>query len=400
MRKITLAVLISIISFCAFGQVKKKTRVIVNGTPKAANGQPGVTRKRNIDKDNIVIDLASATTSVKYQVANNESFKVTFINLAPGAQYSLNDATTVKPISEGLDESALNPEFTGVASGAPDTSTAGREAAAAKQACDDAQAALDAATAETDFVKLFNKAKALNGCIVAANYEEFSTLNYNGGKALKLVNETLVITLTNTSTGKVWTITFDTKDEGKFLTTYGFTYIPYIFEKPKTFYAQPFSTTTTANGVTTTSTSYKLLQGSSETVFDFAPSVLFHYLAYNTDEWSFSYTGGVGININSTDNNGISPVAMAGGSLLFHQNIGLSFGFAFHMMNQLKGKYSPGQIVDTNLESSDINDKVVRFDPFISLTFRFSSSPFKSKAPAVVSGSSGSDQPTAPATDN
>lgn len=118
---------------------------------------------------------------------------------------------------------------------------------------------------------------------MAADYEEFSTLNYNGGKPLKLVNETLVITLTNTKTGKLWTITFDTKDEGKFLTTYGFTYIPYIFEKPKTFYAQPFTTTTTTGGATTTSTAYKLLQGSSETVYDFAPSVLFHYLAYNTN---------------------------------------------------------------------------------------------------------------------
>jgi len=394
MRKFLLIALSCALSLTAFSQTKRRPNVH-NTTPRTQKSKSSATTKKaKADKDNIVIDLASATTAIKYQVANNEPFKVTFINLVPGAQYAVNDTSTPKP-QDALDTPDLNDHALAVGA-TPDSAANAREAA--KQACDAAKAALDSVKVESDFVRLLSKAKAMDGCIVPADYEQLSTFSYNGGKEMKLINETLVITITNTTTGKVWRITFDTKDEGKFLTTYGFTYIPYIFEKPKTFYAQPFTTTTTANGVTTTSTSYKLLQGSSETVFDFAPSVLFHYLAYNTDEWSFSYTGGVGININSTDNNGISPVAMAGGSLLFHQNIGLSFGFAFHMMNQLKGKYSPGQIVDTNLESSDINDRVVRFDPFISLTFRFSSSPFKSKAPAVVGGSPGGDQ--APTTGN
>lgn len=127
MKKIVFAALICVTALNALSQTRKRTRLIVNATPgSAADSKAGITKKRNIDKDNIVIDLASATTSVKYQVANNESFKVTFINLAPGAQYSLNDATTVKPVAplEGLDSD----QPLKVGAEAPDLS-----AAAAKQ---------------------------------------------------------------------------------------------------------------------------------------------------------------------------------------------------------------------------------------------------------------------------
>ncbi|MFI5162518.1 MAG: hypothetical protein ACHQHN_14655 [Sphingobacteriales bacterium] len=327
-------------------------------------------KQRKIENNVVVIDLASPATVLNYQVANGEPFKVRIINMAPGATYSLNNTTTIKPVPP-LD----NPQ--GAA-----TPTDKSKKTISDSLCTDMQKKMDATTTEVDFLKLLTQAKQMAGCLISSVYDDLSTFNYNGGKSIVLMNETLQLTVTNSTTKKNWTITFDTKEEGKFLTTYGFTYIPFTFEKPKIYYAQPVTLTTPGQngGAATTSTAYNILQGSSEPVFDFAPTVIFHYLAYNSNKWSISYTGGVGINLNTTDNNGVSPVVLAGGSLLYHQNIGFSFGLAAHAMSQLKGKYFPGQQITTNLEASDLNTNVTRLDPFFSITFRFSSNPFKSKS--------------------
>src|ERR1041385_4524632 len=127
-------------------------------------------RSRKIfDKHTIVIDLSSPATTMNYQVANGEPFKVITINMAPGANYSINNKTTIKPITPletPQEESLIDKD------GKPKHKTD-------SVTCSDLKHQLDIITNELDFVKLLAKAKNISGCIVIPEYEELSTFNYN-----------------------------------------------------------------------------------------------------------------------------------------------------------------------------------------------------------------------------
>jgi hypothetical protein len=118
----------------------------------------------------------------------------------------------------------------------------------------------------------------------------------------------------------------------------------------------------------------------SEKHAEFAPTIMFHYLDYMDEKWSASWTAGLGINFNTDINNGIAPLVFAGRSFIYHQNIGLSIGLAAHMLNGLKGNFDISTPISTNLETGDITEKHIGINPFVSITFRFSSSPFTKKA--------------------
>jgi hypothetical protein len=105
--------------------------------------------------------------------------------------------------------------------------------------------------------------------------------------------------------------------------------------------------------------------------------VSFHYIKKTSGALSHSATFGLGAAFNGSSD--ISPVVIGGYSLLVHQNFGVSIGMAGHLVNRLKGKFEAGQQISTNLESTDLTEKVIGFNPFVSITFRFGSNPFSVK---------------------
>jgi hypothetical protein len=188
------------------------------------------------------------------------------------------------------------------------------------------------------------------------------------------------LTITNTVTKQAWNIIFQPEVTGQFVTLYGFTWIPYVFSKSHSYFGQP---------VAGTPGSYAITKGYRESIADYAPTVSFHFITQSSEILSHSLTAGLGIGFN-TSNSGVTPVVLFGYSLLYNQNFGLNIGMAGHLVNSLRAQYKETQVITTNLGTTDLTEKVLGFNPFISVVFRFGSSPFTAKPvaspnPAVTS---------------
>jgi hypothetical protein len=338
--------------------------------------------KKVVPVQKFIVDLGSNQSSFSYTVNPNQPIELTIINLLPNTNskglYSINQSSTLNLLSP-----LTNP--TGQVNGPNDTTIT-------SQYCKTAKTALDNSQSEADFGK--NTRSAFTSCNpVYQTYYTASTIiqNYNS-----LSNSILTVTIKNTITNNTWTVVFQPEVDGQFVTVYGFTYIPYAFSTQRTFFAQ-------ANGGTTTT--YTITPASSESIADYAPTVSFHYISKNSGVLSSSFTAGLGAAFNTSNSSGISPVALVGYSVLYHQTIGINLGLAADLVNNLKGQYQSGQVITTNLQSSDLNEKVIGFNPFISIIFRFGSSPFNSKPlnttqpiaqPATQPQPSGTQNPTQP----
>lgn len=158
----------------------------------------------------------------------------------------------------------------------------------------------------------------------------------------------------------VWKYVFTTQKRGKWLTTYGFTYVPTVFKKSEPFFAQQTDTVFT---VTPLNKRSRLL---------FVPSIFFTWFPYKDigKNWSPSFTGGIGYDLEA-------PTAFIGGNLLYNQNIGISMGLAAHQQDFLNGRYEDGQILKENLGENQLLEKLYTFNPYISVTFRFGAATFK-----------------------
>lgn len=345
-------------------------------TTSIGQGKAGKPQRQIIDSDTLqLIDLAQPVTSTTLQVTNGKPFKIRFINLAPKVQYVIRGETMVNLLpSLNLPSQTNTNNSQHLPASIPETSSR----------CDELKDLLEKATSETEVSKLLAEGAGTTGCNINDIYAGNTIYEYPKNKSIKLHNETLTIVITNTVTKTSWTFIFKTKSEGEFFTTYGFTFIPLVLGKPHTYYAQQQPGATPAAGQPTPPTTYNITESANADHFNYAPTIMFHYINYKDKSWSGSWTAGLGINLNASNNsNSISPLVVAGYSLLYHQNIGVSFGFAGHTVSNLKGNYSTNVPITTNLESTDLNRQVIVVNPFISITFRFSSNPNKGSSDSV-----------------
>lgn len=84
-----------------------------------------------------------------------------------------------------------------------------------------------------------------------------------------------------------------------------------------------------------------------------------------------TFSGGLGLNEATT------PSAFLALGLTVNSNITLSAGGTLTQVLALNGKYTSGETVTANLTEDQINEKVWRVRPFIGLSWRFASNPFK-----------------------
>ena len=335
-------------------------------------------RKANSTAPPYIIDLSSPIITNTYYVQNNQPFSVQIINMAPSLRYTINGDIEINA-QDVLPPLPVENSHLKKLSSAD---------SANKAKCSAMYTSLSGATSEIDFALLMTQAKALKTLSNCSAYDDFLKISTFTDGLHTLNNETYTLTITNNaSPKKTWTVTFKTQETGKFLTTYGMSYVPYLFVKPHTYYAQQWPQATyppPTPAATSTPQYYKILQGSSEAVSEFVPSIFFHWLSRTSSAWSASWTGGLGLGLNGVQN-AISPTVFGGASFIYHDNIGISFGLAGHTLNRLKGVYSPGQYITTNLQPSDLNEQVIRFNPFISITFRFGSKPFSTQSTTAAS---------------
>jgi len=293
----------------------------------------------------ISLDLSVPIVSNTFLVKNGESVSVTVLNMLPSSQYSISQD--------------LQPNIPPVLA----LPAAPHALIAPPAPCAALEAQLVDATTEVDFGLLMYKAKALPCNDLYNNYLARSTRDLG---TFTLNNQTLTITITNLISKTVWTFTFKTPEQGKWLTTYGFTFIPLAWSKSHKYFAQQSQDSTMPG-------KYNIVESKNESHWVFAPTVMFHYLWYAHSALSISPTGGLGINITNTQN-GISPLVFLGVSLVYQTNLGLNIGIAGHEVDNLKGNYSTSIPITTNLDSTDLNQKVIGINPFVSLTLRFGGS--------------------------
>jgi hypothetical protein len=300
--------------------------------------------------DTIVIDLALSNTSPFYQIPNKKPVVIVIHNLLPSGHYAINQTRSLK------------------LSGALPVPVA--SAATGIDPCTGLEQALHDAKTEAEFGQLMAIARN-NNCDF---YEKYLTASTSDPITVsKLNNEVFTLTVTNSDTRKEWTLNIQTEENGQFVTTYGFSYIPFAFYKPHTFYAQQnFDSKGAPLGT------YTISPSSSESLAQYAPTVAFHYITKQSGTLSSSFTAGLGVSLNN-NSTGISPIVIAGYSLLYNQNMGINFGVAAHQVTNLKGEFTSGQVIATGLQANDLNEQVTRFNPFVSIIFRFGSSPFSAK---------------------
>lgn len=101
------------------------------------------------------------------------------------------------------------------------------------------------------------------------------------------------------------------------------------------------------------------------------PAIMFTFMN-NHKDISFGYTGGIGFNFEEL-------ALFTGLSLGIGQNIVLTGGVAVHKQNRPNSDYYIGQVIENTITTDDLNQKQYRFNPFLGLSFRLDSNPFKSK---------------------
>lgn len=128
------------------------------------------------------------------------------------------------------------------------------------------------------------------------------------------------------------------------------------------------------------SSSFTLTPKKRGTGLTAAPFVTYSWLPEPTGV-SVVVSGGLGLDKTST------PAAFLGTGVAVNSNLVVSLGATLTQVLSLNGKYESGEVVTTNLTDDQINEKTWRVRPFVGLSWRFATNPFKAadsevKAPA------------------
>jgi hypothetical protein len=178
-----------------------------------------------------------------------------------------------------------------------------------------------------------------------------------------------------------WVVTFAGEDRGTWLMTYGFTYITDIFAEN-----QAFSATATS-----TVGQYLVAQDRTNEKLSFVPTIMANWVpakAMLGGNFRYVLSGGLGFDVSNP------VVVLSPVGLNWNQNLTLHVGIAAAKVNRLNGKYTVGQQIGENLTPEQLQSGVYRLNPFVSLSFNFSSNPFSSPSDASKKGSTSTDKQT------
>ncbi len=182
-------------------------------------------------------------------------------------------------------------------------------------------------------------------------------------------SQTLTITVKRTNKeGKEleWIRIYKTPSRGKWLTSYSFNFITQWGGKEMLFYTKNIGMD-----------SFLITREHNRKWVDFVPGVTFTWLPAcgMKQSLAWGWSGGIGFDL-------AKPVVYVGGSLIYNQNLSMTFGFAAHQVKQLHGKYNEGDLIRENLSTDQLMIEPYRVKPFISLSLRFDKNPFTLGKPA------------------
>jgi len=182
-------------------------------------------------------------------------------------------------------------------------------------------------------------------------------------------SQTLTITVKRTNKeGKEleWIRIYKTPSRGRWITSYSFNFITQWGGKEMLFYTKNIGMD-----------SFEITREHNRKWVDFVPGVTFTWLPACGMKKSLvcGWSGGIGFDL-------AKPVVYVGGSLIYNQNLSMTFGFAAQQVKQLHGKYNEGDLIRENLSTDQLIIEPYRVKPFVSLSLRFDKNPFTLGKPA------------------
>lgn len=152
-----------------------------------------------------------------------------------------------------------------------------------------------------------------------------------------------------------WILTITTGSAGRWTNTFGFSFLPNM--------DQSYHLLPTGAGT------YTIMRTQDRNGMQFIPTAFWTWQNAGSSgkAWSGGPTAGIGLKIES-------PAVFVGYNLIYRQNIGFTLGLAMHQQKRLSGKYTEGQIILDN--NATLHEDVYQANYFLSVIFRFGSSPF------------------------
>jgi hypothetical protein len=120
---------------------------------------------------------------------------------------------------------------------------------------------------------------------------------------------------------------------------------------------------------------YTISEGSNRKKFEYYPTLMFTWLPNKyfkkNKNFHLGLSGGIGYDFDTSLSVFIGP------SIVYNENITISIGGAFHNQDRLLSQYSDGQIIAENLTFDQLHEAYIRFNPYVSISFRLDNNPFK-----------------------
>lgn len=169
-------------------------------------------------------------------------------------------------------------------------------------------------------------------------------------------NKNLVLEVTRGD--KKWMKTLEAPNRGRWLVHYA---LAFIDNKDETYYLR------------TQGTDSVVTEGHQTEQVKLAPSILFSYrhesLCRNDYDICLTPTAGFGV-----DTENIS--ALGGASVLFGENIALTFGASYYKAQILRSEFTPGEVIPAGEKPNELYTTGYTLSWFVALGFRFDSNPF------------------------
>ncbi|WP_299556043.1 hypothetical protein [Seonamhaeicola sp.] len=160
----------------------------------------------------------------------------------------------------------------------------------------------------------------------------------------------------NLAKEKEYIYTYKTEKKGSWQTTFGFNFIN--LKDRDTYFSKALDST------------YIITRGTNQNKIDFHPSVMFTWFPNNSETFNVGLSGGLGYDLEK------SLSVFTGISLIYNQNITITTGCAFHNQKLLNSKYKKGDVINESLSFEQLHKDYIRFNPFVSISFRLDKSPF------------------------
>lgn len=168
---------------------------------------------------------------------------------------------------------------------------------------------------------------------------------------------------------RLWSVVFVT-ESGNWEVQYGFIFTKDKDEDP--FINEVEVTTDATTTPPTTETQHQVMLSANESRdLKFMPTIMYGWVPDNPNlgnGWSHGFSAGLGYD---GDNFGV----LAGWAFHHRKNISIQLGALVQERERLKGRYSVGQDVGSNVDEDSLTETVMRASWYLGLGFRFGSDP-------------------------